>query len=393
MHVSVLLIYYVENKNVETSKFIEDSIMNKRNVGVDLLRIFSMFLICIIHILDNSNILYGDNNSITINYGIAWVLEIIAICAVNSYALISGYVGVDTKYKYTGIIQLWFQVIFYTLLITCVFSLWKPEVIGVKEVFAALTPVISEEYWYFTAYFAMFFFIPFLNFLVNEMKQKHVYQLVISLVGVFCIMQTLAHKDIFGTFGGNSTLWLSILYIIGAYIKKYNVNKKITNKKAVLIYFICIILTWGSKLFIEVITLKVFGTAKGGSLLFMHTSPTILVAAVMMLIIFSNLEFKENIAKYIVFFGKCTFSIYLIHTHPLVWNNILNVLFSSYATLSTIIFPFAIIGSAMGIYVICTLIDIIRVYFFKIIRINILSEKIETLFKSILKKLVQNSAL
>ena len=67
-----------------------------RNYGVDALRIFSMFLVLILHILQKGDLLSGAFNAAT---GTAWALEIMAYCAVDIYALISGFVGYTDKPK------------------------------------------------------------------------------------------------------------------------------------------------------------------------------------------------------------------------------------------------------------------------------------------------------
>ena len=66
----------------------------KRNYGIDALRIVSMFMIVILHTLGHGGIL----SSVSIFSG--------KYCAVNCYALISGYVGINSKYRYSKIISL-----------------------------------------------------------------------------------------------------------------------------------------------------------------------------------------------------------------------------------------------------------------------------------------------
>ena len=53
-------------------------------------------------------------------YGLCWALEAAAFCAVDCYAMISGYVGTGKTFRPSGIVLLWLRVVFYTLLITTV---------------------------------------------------------------------------------------------------------------------------------------------------------------------------------------------------------------------------------------------------------------------------------
>ena len=62
----------------------------KRNYGIDALRLISMFMVVVLHVLGQGGVLKAAKNG---QYIISWLLEIIAYCAVNCYAIISGYVG------------------------------------------------------------------------------------------------------------------------------------------------------------------------------------------------------------------------------------------------------------------------------------------------------------
>ena len=64
------------------------------------------------------------------------------------------------------------MVVFYSVGCSVVFGLVKPDSVGIGDVLHAFFPVVYEKYWYFTAYFCMFFFIPMLNHVINTMKQE-----------------------------------------------------------------------------------------------------------------------------------------------------------------------------------------------------------------------------
>ena len=86
--------------------------LNKeRNYGIDCLRVISMFMVVLLHVLGRGGVLQATKN-LSINYGVSWFLEIAAYCAVNCYAIISGYVGYGRKIKYSNLIYLIFCVAF-----------------------------------------------------------------------------------------------------------------------------------------------------------------------------------------------------------------------------------------------------------------------------------------
>ena len=69
---------------------------NKRNYGIDFLRILAMFFVVILHSLGKGGLL--DNTVVdSPQYKLVWFMEVCAYCAVNIFALISGYVSFKQK--------------------------------------------------------------------------------------------------------------------------------------------------------------------------------------------------------------------------------------------------------------------------------------------------------
>ena len=67
-----------------------------RNYGIDALRLFSMFLIVIMHVLGQGGILNRATGHV---YRVGWLFESFAYCAVNCFAIISGYVSYSEEEK------------------------------------------------------------------------------------------------------------------------------------------------------------------------------------------------------------------------------------------------------------------------------------------------------
>ena len=135
--------------------------MREKNYGIDALRVLAMFMVTILHILTQGGILNASGR-FTSQYEAGWLLQTMAFCAVNVYALISGYVWVYAKYRYRNLIELWLQVIFYTILITTLFGVLVPSSVSAMEWIKAIFPVMFNQYWYFSSYVALFLFMPLL---------------------------------------------------------------------------------------------------------------------------------------------------------------------------------------------------------------------------------------
>lgn len=347
----------------------------KRNSGIDLLRIVSMIMIVILHLLGHGGIL-KNIDTLSPHHYFAWTIEIIAYCAVNCYALISGYVGVMSKFRYSNLLNLTINVVFYTLIITSLFGIFSPGSVNGQTFRNAVFPYAYNVYWYFTAYFCMYFFIPFFNHLINTLKQKEATALVVSLIFIFSILPTAVQSDVSHTFKGYSVLWLGVLYIIGAYIKKYNFGSDIKKSKLIALYFACFLINCFSKFFIEYGSDHLWSNPQNSDMLISYTSPSVLATAVIMLILFSKFKFRNTPEKLISFFAPLTFGVYLIHDEPLIRSKFISNKLIFLTELHPALMIISVIGIAVAIWLVCSLIDKIRSEFFRLFKIKQLCDKI-----------------
>lgn len=337
-----------------------------RNYGIDALRMFAMLLVLTSHILGCGGILEAAA-PFSAQYEAAWLLQIIAYCSVNCYALISGYVGITAKYRYHNLLLLWLQVVYYTIGITLISSILIPGSVPLSKWVKAALPVTGSYYWYFTAYFALFFFMPLLNTAINHLSQKQLSAIIWGLILVFSCLQTLFHKEIFGT---ASNAWLlMILYVIGGYIRKYGLFPKSSPFKLFIGFLAMILLTW---LVMFLIESEIFHLLKpfGKNYLLGHTSPTILFGGIFLVLIFERLHIPPFFKKFIAFFTPAAFSVYLIHAHSFVWNYLLKERFISYVSFPVPVEITLILLTAAIIYLLCSFIDMIRIFLFKQLKLK-----------------------
>ncbi|MBQ8850917.1 MAG: acyltransferase family protein [Oscillibacter sp.] len=348
-----------------------------RNLGLDLLRMVSMLGVVMLHVLGQQGVL-ASATPLSLDYMTAWLLECAAFCAVNCYALISGYVGVTGKFRYANLALIWCQAAWYTLLIPVFFALKFPGTVGEWTALRAFFPAMSNHYWYFTAYFGMFFFIPAFNFLVNGMPRRQMRVLAGSIVVVFSILPTVFQTqvlpifpgDLFFSYDGYSPLWLGLLYILGAYIRKYGLFEKVTCAKALAVYAACVLLTWGEKMAVEWGWTNFGGGYKSSGILVSYTSPTILLAAVALLGFFVKLRVPGWAEKPIGKLSPLSFSVYLIHVHPLVWLHFMTNRLTAYGSYGTVKLAAAVILTALAIYAACTALDVVRAALFGKLRLR-----------------------
>lgn len=329
-----------------------------RIIGIDLLKIISMMLIVSLHVLGYGGAI-PNNNVINAPYLTTWFLEIISLTAVDTFGLITGYLYIDKKININSIFKLWIKVLFYSLLIYIIFLLFNSNhILNLTSILKYCFPLVMSHYWYFTHYFALFFFIPFINRLLNILDRKQ-YSFLCILIGfLFFIMNTIRTMIVF------PFSLLLVLYIIGGYIKRF-VNITFNNKKLLLIFFVVVFCNLLFRMFFIKATTVLFKNPMGG-LFTKNESPTILFQSVLLLLIFRNVEIKsDRLNMSIKYLSKLSFSVYLIHAHELVLNNLIT---NSFIFLSTINNPILIIIHWLAIVIsitfVCLTIDALVEFFF-----------------------------
>ena len=343
---------------------------NARNYGVDFLRIISMIFVVMLHVLKRGGIL-GSLPVLSVKYEIAWFMEIACYCAINCYALISGYVGVNSKFKYTNIVNLWLQVIFYSVGFALIAMPILPQKVLLSNVIEGFMPVSNNSYWYFTAYFCIFFFMPIFNKLLSILNKKQMVATGITIVLLFSVLPTFAKTDIFCLNSGYSAIWLALLYILGGIIRKTDILCKIKPLASFGIYLLCVLITWTEKLVIDCIG---WGRVHG----LQYISPTILFSAIMLLNAFSQLKIKKIPAKIISLLAPHTFGVYLAHVQRQVWSFLMVDAFVGITQCNVFLMVLLIFIAVLGIYLIATAIDAVRALLFRLLHIKRLLGFIES---------------
>lgn len=350
--------------------------MEQRNRGIDLLRMAAMWMVVILHILNKGGVLEAAA-PLSAGRETARLLEIAAYCAVNCYGLISGYVGVGHRFRYSGTITLWLRAAFYTLGITAAFALLMPGSVNGDRVLRAFLPVLFRQYWYVTAYFGMCLFIPFFNLLLERLTRHQAKVLALSIVVVFSVLPTLRQKDVFLTDNGYSVLWLSCLYLLGGILRLYGRQERKLLRWAAM-YLGGVLVTWLVKLAGDRLWMARTGHLCDKVLLTAYTSPTILLAAAALVLCFTGLRIGPGFGSFIEKASPLAFSVYLIHAHPLIWEHWLAGRFAFLADKPPVLLTLGVLGGAFGIYAVCSLADILRAWLFRLLRVKAFSKGLET---------------
>ena len=361
-------------------------ITRDRNYGIDLLRVYSMFLVVILHCLGQGGLLsHTANNSL--QYKLLWFMKIFAYCSVNIFALISGYVSFTDKkkkFKISNYIKMWIQVVFYGIFVVMIFRMVFPNTYSVKNYLLAIFPVSNNLYWYFTAYTGLFFLTPFLNAGVRECNTKTLKKVFIVIFVIFSLFGTLASK--FNLINGYSVIWLILLYILGAIIKKCQFENEIKNSHAIVCILILVLITYLYKIY--GLNFSFFNITINKDTFVSYTSPTIVLSAILHLIIFSKLKLNNKISKYASTIGTSAFSIYLLNTQSLFYEKILRDLFVEILNKPIVFIFMIIVLFSIAFCVYSILIDKLRILLFRFLHVDDFANKISNFLEKVTDKIL-----
>ena len=293
----------------------------KRDANIELLRIVAMLMIITLHFNYQSNALLVLGEPASSVQIFATILEVIAITGVNVYVLISGYYLSASKVKLSKVLLLILQVYFYTLLISGAMMFVGAYSVRSEDkldrALRYLFPISSEHYWFVTAYVIMYVLAPVMNAAVNTLKRKQLKTVIIGLLTWFCFIKSIVPAQ-FGTDRrGYDFGWFICLYLIAAYIRKYNVVLFRDARRSALVYLVSVIVIAA----IIFIFYKInFETGK-----FIYLARDIpyhynfffaLTGALGLFSVFRFMRLKENLfAEVIRIIAPYTLGVYLLHMH------------------------------------------------------------------------------
>lgn len=345
---------------VERSKQSGGGSRKDRDSNLELLRIVLMLVIIAHHYVVNSGITeYFDTinkNTIFLQF---WGMG--GKIAINAFVLITGYFMCMSHLTWKRFAKIYLEAKFYRILFFIIFVIAGLQMISAKELFKLFFGYLYGINNGFTASFLMFYlFIPFYNVMLHNINKKQ----LLVLIGLLIYMFTIA-----GTFFFNSNVfhevgWYATLYFIAAYIRLYPSWWMQSRKFAAKVLALAVFAAYASILIIDFFTLKT--GIPVAYYYFVNDSHKILslIIGVAVFLYFLNVKIKQS--QLINTIASTTFGVLLIHANSNVmrqflWKDLLDVSDMFAAPLAVLILH--AILSAIGIFIVCSLIDYLRIRF------------------------------
>ena len=347
----------------------------KRVKNYEILRILAMLMIVCLHYLSKGGALANPTGELTAVGCTAWLIEAFCLSAVNVYVLISGYFGIGdsanlditSPIEVRGIFErtfrVYLQVWFYSVVIGLIFLVTGQQSFDVYTVFMYLFPFSTEHYWFATAYLLLTVFMPFLNAGFDRMEKRAIQGVLLCMLVIFSVAKTILPMQLPWDHKGYDVFWFVFLYLTGAYIRRYGV-KWITNRaKAVSLYVGCICIVFMSMLLIKFIYHKTRSLEHFVSYGYSYNFFFAYLASVGLFLAFKpREEGKQKVcSSFLQMISGATFGVYLIHEHVnlrYLWPTWFQS--AEFAASSLPVFLLHMAGTVMVVYMLCSVIEVIR---------------------------------
>ncbi len=322
----------------------------------------------------------GVRGNLVVNYNIAAMLEIVFMCSVNVFGVITGYLYTGReKHSSFSLIKLLVAFVLYSVLVTiCIMKIYTDAIHGKGEIIRNLFP-FGTRLWYITAYIFVFFMIPYMNRFIKAIDKKNYLRFLIILVILLSVLSVVG--DFFGLYMGYSCFWLIVCYFLGGYIKIYKIELK--RKISLLLFFgscfVLFLLNVSMQFLNSNFIYKLYGK------ILAYTSPLIVINSISIFLFFKTINVcNQKIRKILKICSTSAYAVYIIHAHGLILDNVLYPLMPTRLNNN----PFEFLGFGLLVVVVVFLfgifIDIIRLKIEQLIKIDSFYKRISGKIDSLL---------
>lgn len=140
-----------------------NKIVKLRNSNFEALRIISMLMIILHHFVVHSYYHPIINNTNFVNDFVIFFFRSGGKLGVVLFTMITGYFMIYSRANIKKLLLLEGQVLFTSIVIFIVFVFYNNDLFTIKNVVQYFLPNINKTFWFFSGYFVLYLFMPYIN--------------------------------------------------------------------------------------------------------------------------------------------------------------------------------------------------------------------------------------
>lgn len=288
-----------------------------RQANIELLRMIAMLMVVVLHYLIKGQAAVSlVENTDGLNL-ILWFLKALCIVSVNLYVLISGYFLVEANWKFSRLISLWLQVMFYSLgvpLVCLALGIGDINQWGLYDWINVLFPIQMEHYWFITAYVVLYLFVPVLSMGVKKITQRQHQLVILGLLLIFSIPKSLLPIGIPTDRFGYDFGWFLCLFMIAAYIRIYEIPFFTNKRRSFAVYLLAVMGIWGISFLCAVLSRKGLSFTYAMGMPYCYNHILVLLASVALFYMFRYIKIPQGkVSDIICKIASYSLGVYLLH--------------------------------------------------------------------------------
>lgn len=322
----------------------------ERYSNLELLRIIAALFVIMLHYNNaGSGKAFAYTDAMPLHYQILLIFEMLTICAVNIFVMISGYfLCTSTRVRVWKVLRLYIDVMICSLLKYCIYCVRGDEAFSLPALWNRLIPLS----WYVAVYSGLYLISPYLNQILQN-KNRSQFRFLLLVFFFVCSLwpsgieflskaldfspNSLNPISSQGSGDGYTLVNFILLYFLGAYFRMHESESfsPKTRIYAILVYLGCTILN-------TIYANFFFGRATS------YCNPLVVIQTVAIFVFFLNIRIQSKAINTI---ASCSFGVYLLHPAFYHYCQI-----ERFVTGNPLVIPIHIITSAVLIYAVSALI-------------------------------------
>lgn len=349
-------------------------IKNERLSGLDIIRILAMIFVIAVHVLGVGGATASVQNDMLLKV-VLCLLQGISLCCINLFAMSTGFLRYGKKPHLSGLFQLCLQGLFWIMAMLLFYAMFKGDMTIFDNNYKDYLHVLTKrQYWYLSDYVVLFFIIPILNAAVSRIDLKYLTYALLSILFVTSVIMTIVPYTDYVT-RGYSAMWLAIMYLVGAYIKKYDLIHKIKTSAALMIFAVFALLecVYAYMSYMMGYDMKDY-YYKFSS----YNCVFVVGASVALFVALAKINIKSAaVGKVLGKLSSVSLTVYLVHTAPVIFDNCITGRFGFFADYGFFKALAVLAGIVLLIYSVGTVLGLVQDLLFRILHLPNLFRFIE----------------
>lgn len=273
----------------------------QRDSSIELFRILATFMVLVVHFTGwfVGGISDPFDSSLPLAFRIGQpIIESLSIVCVNCFLIISGWFGINLKFR--SIWKLYTQLLFIYVPIYLLCSLYSGHFL-ISEFIDRLL-VFTKENYYIQCYFVLLLLSPVINSFFEKYREKSLF-LVLVLWSVEAFMENVFGNESLGINSGYSLIHFMMMYMLAraAFLYKDKIVE-VKRYRWLIGYFACA----------GIVCLMHLA---GFSHTWDYSNPIVVIESFCLFFVFSLKPFYNNVVNWV---AASTLAVYIIHvTHPM----------------------------------------------------------------------------